>query len=710
MENSLLMYLDFSNSFLDSFECSSLPPLILTVATMSQTVSLGIVLASLVAVVFLHYAEAACSASDLKCTNGECITADLFCNKDDDCGNDSDESYCDVDPATPCPPGWDRCPDMRRCIPSYWMCDGVADCNGISEEENCATCSPAAFRCTNGKCVTDGSFCTDNDECGDNSDESYCDVDPVTPCPPGWDRCPDMRRCIPSHWMCDGWQHCSGTSEEANCSSCSPKAFTCSNGKCKQRHSFCDGFNDCGDNSDERYCDVDPATPCPPGWDRCPDMRRCIPSYWICDGWQHCSGTSEEVECGNDTVKMPDTTAAKTKLKSWFLQRRKLGPRTERWGSQVHRIVVALHLVDDSIFHPGNSTGEEIRYELRIQLLRRLAKSKLLSLQELALYIHGLLVTCMDPRDFYGDDLVRQLRNRVEASGNYTNPFLILALCNAGDDMTTGDLERVTTAYDSQHRPFWTDSQALSIMALSCISSRSGVSVDEHTLENMLQELKRRQFRNGTVDNFRTTALVTQALFIHDSYKEDFDLHSAIKVLMDGLNGRKSLLDAYYVLPVLNRKSLLNVSSSHCRKEPIADEEALKKMLDVDGESITVQYSIWMGDTINLARTWRLRMRVNSTIYDAIETVAKIDNRQRVEYNVVDGKPYVTSLNGMQDDPEMGTYWFVYQKSLKSDDAAKIVEQSPVDIKLQPHLEIILWYKRAPWSGHSFLQKPITSS
>ncbi|GBN27226.1 hypothetical protein AVEN_130568-1 [Araneus ventricosus] len=195
-----------------------------------------------------------------------------------------------------------------------------------------------------------------------------------------------------------------------------------------------------------------------------------------------------------------------------------------------------------------------------------------MSSQELALYIHALLVACMDPRDFYGDDLVRELRRRVEAKGNYTNPFLILALCNAGDTMTARDVERVTAAYNSQPRPFWTDSQTLSSMALSCISSRSGLSVDESTLRDMLQELKRRQFRNGTVDNFRTTALVTQALFVHDSYQEDFVLDSAMKVLVDGLKGSKSLLNAYYALPALHRKNLLDVTSSHCIKQPVAGE------------------------------------------------------------------------------------------------------------------------------------------
>ncbi|GBM16953.1 hypothetical protein AVEN_131678-1, partial [Araneus ventricosus] len=64
------------------------------------------------------------------------------------------------------------------------------------------------------------------------------------------------------------------------------------------------------------------------------------------------------------------------------------------------------------------------------------------------------------------------------------------------------------------------------------------------------------------------------ALFIHESYKTDFDQDSAMKVLVDGLNGIRSLLNAYYALPVLNRKSLLNVTSSHCIKEPVAGKLA----------------------------------------------------------------------------------------------------------------------------------------
>ncbi|GFY74320.1 hypothetical protein TNIN_128061 [Trichonephila inaurata madagascariensis] len=74
-----------------------------------------------------------------------------------------------------------------------------------------------------------------------------------------------------------------------------------------------------------------------------------------------------------------------------------------------------------------------------------------MSSQELALYIHAMLVACMDPRDFYGLNLVQELRKRTEVNANYTNPFQILVLCNAGDKMTTRDVDRVMAAYDSQH-------------------------------------------------------------------------------------------------------------------------------------------------------------------------------------------------------------------------------------------------------------------
>ncbi|GFT58441.1 hypothetical protein NPIL_376061, partial [Nephila pilipes] len=72
-------------------------------------------------------------------------------------------------------------------------------------------------------------------------------------------------------------------------------------------------------------------------------------------------------------MKLAGSSATKENLISWFKQKRKSGSTTDKWGSQLHRIAVALYLADESIFSPGNSTGQEISYELTIQLLRRLS-------------------------------------------------------------------------------------------------------------------------------------------------------------------------------------------------------------------------------------------------------------------------------------------------------------------------------------------------
>ncbi|GFR27223.1 gastric intrinsic factor [Trichonephila clavata] len=442
----------------------------------------------------------------------------------------------------------------------------------------------------------------------------------------------------------------------------------------------------------------------------CADRSRCIAQNALCDGVNHCRDGSDEISCGNKGFNAPGIISARVRLISWFKERRKSGSTVDKWGYQLPRVAVALHLANESIFSPGNTAGQEISYELTIQLLHRLSKEKKMSSQELALYIHAMLVACMNPRDFYGENLVQELRKRTESGANYTNPFQILVLCNAGDKMTTRDVNRVMAAYDSQHRPFWTDTQALASFALACLSTKSNLLTDERILKDMLQELKRHQFRNGTVDNLKTTALVVQALLIHDSFDKDFDLKSALQSILESVSGNVTLLNAYYALPVLTGKSLLNVSSSHCSTTPETEAEAFEKALNVNGETISVRYSVWFGDKIELARTWRLKMHPNNSVYDVIETVSKIDNRQKVEYNVVEGKPFVTSVSGIEDDPERGTFWFVHFKNLNSEGEPKLMEQSPVDFKLRQNQEIILWYKQGPWSSPLRIPTSTTSS
>lgn len=85
-----------------------------------------------------------------------------------------------------------------------------------------------------------------------------------------------------------------------------------------------------------------------------------------------------------------------------------------------------------------------------------------ISTSDLAAFTNALLVTCMDPRKFHGLDLIKEMRTRVSAQ-NYTNPYIYLTLCNAGETITRKDIEKLTEAFWSKHREFWTGEETLLI-------------------------------------------------------------------------------------------------------------------------------------------------------------------------------------------------------------------------------------------------------
>lgn len=66
--------------------------------------------------------------------------------------------------------------------------------------------------------------------------------------------------------------------------------------------------------------------------------------------------------------------ATEGNLTQYILKNRRQQTRSiNKWGPQVTRTAVALFLSDREFFSPGNRTGEEIAYELSLQLLSKLA-------------------------------------------------------------------------------------------------------------------------------------------------------------------------------------------------------------------------------------------------------------------------------------------------------------------------------------------------
>ncbi|XP_062917915.1 low-density lipoprotein receptor-related protein 5-like isoform X1 [Mobula hypostoma] len=98
------------------------------------------------------------------------------------------------------------------CIPMAWRCDGFAECDDHSDEENCPVCSPNHFQCEKGQCIDGRLRCNGEVDCQDKSDEENCDV------------------------------------------ICHPNQFRCNSGQCIMKKQRCNSLSDCLDGSDELLC------------------------------------------------------------------------------------------------------------------------------------------------------------------------------------------------------------------------------------------------------------------------------------------------------------------------------------------------------------------------------------------------------------------------------------------------------------------------
>ncbi|XP_056271193.1 low-density lipoprotein receptor-related protein 8-like isoform X2 [Pseudoliparis swirei] len=136
----------------------------------------------------LTWGASPCQKGEFPCRSGRCVSARLRCDGVDDCGDGSDEAACPGCSA----PGWFSCGPPDACLPRERVCDGRRDCRDGRDEAppRCRSsgppppppstpppCTPAEFRCGDGRCIRQSWRCDHAEDCSDGSDEDACDQD-----------------------------------------------------------------------------------------------------------------------------------------------------------------------------------------------------------------------------------------------------------------------------------------------------------------------------------------------------------------------------------------------------------------------------------------------------------------------------------------------------------------------------------------------------
>ncbi|GBM84135.1 hypothetical protein AVEN_218305-1 [Araneus ventricosus] len=311
---------------------------------------------------------------------------------------------------------------------------------GLSE------CMEYEFPCDNGECIDAGLWCDTHEDCSDGSDEKYCkQIANDHSCIQNEfhrteGRCgrsvlgskPESAEFPPSVDLL----HVKSSDDPNECPS---TYFRCNNGPCIPMVGRCDGYENCQDSSDEMNCDsgaLHSQVPLLTTNYHTTTSTTVLPPKSQMEG-SNAALFFDSLNASQNSIQVlqfsglsfSDFSEQRNKARKWILYQIR---GDYGWGDETPRSITALCLSDQQPI--VRNTYLLMIKQLEIQLSLELARNetKPMKLTDLALYINALLVSCKDPKNFYGDNMVSILREGVNAAqkeGTFVNPSIYLTLC-----------------------------------------------------------------------------------------------------------------------------------------------------------------------------------------------------------------------------------------------------------------------------------------
>ncbi|GIY03521.1 uncharacterized protein CG3556 [Caerostris darwini] len=425
----------------------------------------------------------------------------------------------------------------------------------------------------------------------------------------------------------------------------------------------------------------------------------CIKQSQVCDGVKHCFDGIDEIGCATGVFAVQGISESRKIATNWLKNK---WSYSSGWQENTHRGIIAWYLTTER-----NDTDVEEKLmvkQLEVETLASLLRNytSLLTVNQLSMFVNALTVSCQDPRNFHGLDLVKILKQQTGVSSLTSLPTSYLALCNAGESLPINATSELSKILNSNSKyPFLLDVQAATVIALSCLrhSSQdiSNISFPQTDFENTIERFKTLQKADGNFGNIYTSAIVTQALLsAEQESSKDWNLNTAVNHLMKHLNSSKvDFLATYLTLPILNGKALSDIRNTNCSDVFKQKYEGIS-VVDVKnmaGPKMRVQYSLYVGDEKDIIHTIWLRIPENITAYEVMQLAQVADNKYKFLWKKMGEKLYIYDIDNITNDFENGQFWLLYFGQNK--ESMTHLTESPDKVTVKDGSQIIMWYKRA---------------